>query len=216
MNIINTILDVVYGKRCVHCGETGTHLCPNCRLSLRPAERENLEWVYSRYDYRDPIIKKIIWLIKYRQRKALIPLCAEMLHELLLEELQEKRIFENWQEAILIPIPLSKQRMRERGFNQSALLSKALVKLDATHALSYMDNVLLKHRETKHQAHIKNKHERLANLMGSFRIQNPEKIKGARIILVDDVTTTGATLSEARKVLKHAGAKEVIGITLAH
>ncbi|MFN4181231.1 MAG: hypothetical protein ACK4FA_00840, partial [Candidatus Paceibacteria bacterium] len=118
MNIINTILDLLYGSRCVNCNLAGVHLCFACRLSIRPAERENLGWIYSRYDYRDPIIKKIIWLIKYRHRKVLVPLCAEMLYELLLEELTEKRVFANWHEAIVIPIPLSKERLRERGFNQ--------------------------------------------------------------------------------------------------
>ncbi|MFM7088473.1 MAG: ComF family protein [Candidatus Paceibacterota bacterium] len=216
MNIINTILDAIYGKRCIHCGVAGAYLCPPCRLSIRLAERENLDWVYSRYDYRDPLIKKIIWLIKYRYKKALITLCAHMLYEVLLEELSEKRAFENWREAILIPIPLSEKRLRERGFNQSSLLAQVLASIDTTRMLSCTDKVLIKHRETKHQAHIKNRQERLANLAGSFAIRHPEKIIGKNIILIDDVTTTGATLSEARKVLKKAGAKNIIAITLAH
>ena len=85
-------------------------------------------------------------------------------------------------------------------------------------------NVLIKNKETKHQAHIKNRSERLKNLIGSFTIKSSKQnakenisiIKGRNIILIDDITTTGATLNEAKKTLKQAGARKIIAFTVAH
>ncbi|KKS56700.1 MAG: Competence protein F, partial [Candidatus Nomurabacteria bacterium GW2011_GWF1_42_40] len=77
-------------------------------------------------------------------------------------------------------------------------------------------DILIKPKDTKHQAHIENRSERLKNIIGSFTVKNSEIIKGRNIILIDDILTTGATLSEARKVLKRAGARKVIAFTVAH
>ena len=77
-------------------------------------------------------------------------------------------------------------------------------------------NVLIKIKETEHQANIKERRDRLKNLSDSFSVKNSKMIEGKNIILIDDVTTTGATLSEARKILKQSGAKKVIAFTVAH
>ncbi len=123
---------------------------------------------------------------------------------------------ENFRESILIPIPLSPARYRERGFNQAELICRELVSLNPEADLKFYSDVLIKPRDTLHQAHIGNRSTRLKNLIGSFSIIHPEKIKGRNIILIDDVTTTGATLSEARKILKRGGARKVIAFTIAH
>jgi len=78
------------------------------------------------------------------------------------------------------------------------------------------NNILIKPKETEHQARIRDRRERLKNIAGSFAVKNNEKIKGKNIILIDDILTTGATLSEAKKVLKQAGARKVIAFTVAH
>ena len=77
-------------------------------------------------------------------------------------------------------------------------------------------NILIKIKETEHQANIKERKDRLKNLSGSFSVKNAEMIKSRNIILIDDVITTGATLSEARKTLKQFGAKKIIAFTVAH
>ena len=74
----------------------------------------------------------------------------------------------------------------------------------------------IKNKETIHQANIKNRNIRLKNLIGSFIVKNKEEIKNRNIILIDDITTTGATLNEARKTLKKAGAKKIVAFTVAH
>lgn len=215
MRLFNTILDIIFPIRCISCKKRGTYVCTNCLENCRPCERENLDWIYSIYDYRDPLIKKAIWFLKYKGKQNLAKTFASHLHDKTMEELSELSIMENFKNPILIPIPLSKKRQRERGFNQSELLCRELMSLSPS-SFTLEKQVLLKQKDTPHQAQIKEKQERLKNVVGSFYIKNSERIKNKNIILVDDVTTTGATLSEARKVLKQAGAKKVIAFTIAH
>jgi ComF family protein len=167
------------------------------------------------YDYRDPIIKKTIWFLKYRGKKSLAKIFASAMYYQYMEELSDLSIIYDFKNPTLIPIPLSKKRYMERGFNQSELLCKELLILSPT-SFVLEKNVLLKQKDTPHQAHIKDRQTRLKNIIGSFYIKNPKIIKNKNIILIDDVTTTGATLSEAKKILKQAGAKKIIAITIAH
>ncbi|MFA5840687.1 MAG: phosphoribosyltransferase family protein [Candidatus Paceibacterota bacterium] len=202
-------------------------LCLECLKDARAAERESAKWIFPLYDYRHPLIKKSLWLLKYKGKKRLANVYAEIIYEKILEELSELSIMENFTSPILVPIPLSPKRYRERGYNQAQLLCEELVKINnlrlPAHAGHGLDlkiekNILIKPKETEHQARIKNRNTRLKNLSGSFVIknQNTNLIKGKNIILIDDITTTGATLSEARKVLKQNGARKVIAFTIAH
>ena len=146
----------------------------------------------------------------------------------IIEELSELSVMKNFQNPVLIPIPLSLKRYRERGYNQAELICEELVKLDSNSNLRYgvdvktkrnfylEKNVLIKIKETEHQVNIKDRRDRLKNLSDSFSVKNPEIIKGKNIILIDDVLTTGATLTEAKKILKSFGAKKVIAFTVAH
>jgi competence protein ComFC len=126
---------------------------------------------------------------------------------------------ENFREPILIPIPLSRERFRERSYNQTELICEELIRLDTSpraHQLNLEKNILIKKIDTPHQAQIHDRSHRLKNVVGSFTLKNSDMINGKNIILIDDITTTGATLSEARKVLKKAGAKKIIAFTVAH
>jgi len=224
--IINSILDTVFPVKCILCGKSGMDLCLTCLKDAPAAERESARWIFPLYDYRHPAIKKSLWLFKYKNKKRLANVFAEIIYEKILEELSELSVLENFVEIILIPIPLSPKRYRERGYNQTELICKELIKINNTRDninLKLENNILIKPKETEHQARIKNRNERLKNIIGSFAIknskQNTEKIKTIKnrnIILIDDITTTGATLSEARKVLKQAGARKVIAFTVAH
>ncbi|MBP9851616.1 MAG: ComF family protein [Candidatus Pacebacteria bacterium] len=216
MMIINTILDFLFPIRCVSCRESGSYLCDKCALQIRKAERENLEWVYSLYDYRDPVIKKALWLLKYKNKKPVAETFARLVYGIMLEEISELVMMKNWRDPVLVPIPLSKARLRERGYNQTELVAKAIVKLDQNQNFKLKTMWLKKIKETPRQAHIKNRNERLLNLKDSFEVSADTEVKGKNIILLDDVTTTGATLSEARKALKNAGARDVVAFTLAH
>ena len=230
MNLWNTILDIVFPKNCVACGKSGIDLCATCLSGCPPPERENAKWIFSLYDYRHKSIKKALWLLKYKNKKKLAGIFAEALYGRILEELSDLVVMENFNNAILIPIPLSKKRYRERGYNQAELLCEELIKINNLRHLpadramrggadiKLENNILIKPEDTKHQAHIENRLERLRNIVGSFAIkkESVDKIKNKNIILIDDITTTGATLNEAKKILKQSGARKVIAFTVAH
>ncbi|OGI95361.1 hypothetical protein A2917_02230 [Candidatus Nomurabacteria bacterium RIFCSPLOWO2_01_FULL_42_17] len=227
MSFLNTILNIIFPLKCIVCGENGKDFCLECLSDAPPAQRESEKWIFPIYDYRHPPIKKALWLLKYKGKKRLANIFAEVLYEKILEELADLSVMENFKNALLIPIPLSKKRRRERGYNQAELICKELIKLnhlrysvDGKSNFSLENNILIKPRETEHQARIHNRKERLKNIVGSFSIKNVETnanlLKNRNIILIDDITTTGATLNEARKTLKNAGARKIIAFTIAH
>lgn len=216
MLFLNTILNIIFPVHCLACGKNGSILCLECLANSPQAERENPKWIFSLFDYRHPPIKKAVWLLKYKGKKNIASFFAENMHGRILEELADLSVLENFREPILIPIPLAPKRRRERGFNQAELICKKLFELEKNNSIYFEKNVLIKPKDTEHQARIENRSERLKNIIGSFSVKNPEKIKNRNIILIDDVTTTGATLSEARKVLKQAGARKIIAFTVAH
>ena len=166
---------------------------------------ENNDKILAAISYKSKLTKKAIWALKYKGAKKL----AEPLAELICEHLCEVRLPTA---SIIIPIPLSKKRLRKRGFNQAELIAKYL---SEKLSIPMANNVLYKIRHTIPQVKIKNKQERLKNLKGAFCVKNPEIIKGKNVFVVDDVSTTGATINEARKVLEQAGAKKAIGLVAA-
>jgi ComF family protein len=226
MSFLDTILSIVFPIKCISCGKAGSDFCSVCLSSAPTAERESANWIFPSYDYRHPGIKKSLWLLKYNGKKRLAKLFAKIIYEKMLEELSELSILENFREPVLIPIPLSPKRYRERGYNQTQLICEELIKINNLRKangiprLNFEKNILIKSKDIEHQARIKDRRARLKNIIGSFTIKNTkenmEKIKGRNIILIDDILTTGATLNEARKTLKQAGARKVIAFTVAH
>jgi len=118
MRFLNTILDIVFPVKCILCDKAGADLCLKCLKDAPMAERESAKWIFPLYDYRHPAIKKSLWLLKYKGKKRLANVFAEIIYEKILEELSELSVLENFTEPILIPIPLSPKRYRERGFNK--------------------------------------------------------------------------------------------------
>jgi ComF family protein len=112
----------------------------------------------------------------------------------------------------VIPVPLSKLKLRQRGFNQSALLAKSLA--DRTDTRLSL-NSLVKLRDTAPQVGLSAK-KRQENIKNTFAVNGKETIINKNVLLVDDVFTTGATIRECSKVLNKAGANEIYVITLAH
>lgn len=112
----------------------------------------------------------------------------------------------------VLPVPIYKKRLRQREFNQSALLAKHLAK--GTGSTLVLDS-LVKMKDTKPQVGLSS-NERRENMRNAFGIQNREAIEGKDILLIDDVSTTGATIRECSKVLKKAGAGSIHALTLAH
>lgn len=203
--VINSILNFLFPQKCTGCGKENELLCRKCLGKIGFSSLIKDKNIFSASDYNDEIIKKAVWMLKYRGIKQL----AEPLAELMRQRLWQKISKGAW---IIIPIPVSKKRFKERGFNQTELIAKEFaLKTD----LEIKKDILYKTKETPTQVSIKNKEERLKNLNGAFSVKNPDLIKSKNIILIDDVSTTGATITEARKVLRGAGAKRVIAIVVA-
>ncbi|MBI3632662.1 MAG: ComF family protein [Candidatus Vogelbacteria bacterium] len=170
------------------------------------------------FAYSDPVIRKAIWLLKYRGGTAVIKPLARAMHDRIIEELSDTNelLLNGEQKILLVPVPLSKERQKERGFNQAEVIAKAILGYDLGNSFELENSVLIKTRHTKSQVETRNKTDRLHNLKGAFTINNPEKIKDRIIILLDDVTTTGATIEECSRVLKRAKPRKIIKLALAH
>ncbi len=166
--------------------------------------------IFVATDYNDPVSKKAIWLLKYKSVKRLAKPLAKLIHiRSFKKALPTGDPASKW---IIIPIPLSNKRLRKRGFNQSEEIAKHLSDRVSIRKLS---NVLYKKFHTDTQVSIKDRKERLNNLTDSFALKNVHLIDGKNIILIDDVTTTSATIREARKLLRENGAKRVVGMVVA-
>jgi ComF family protein len=114
--------------------------------------------------------------------------------------------------TIIIPVPLHPKRLRWRGFNQAEIIAKTLgehFKVELAPAMLYRTSL------AKPQADILNRYERIKNIVGAFAVRDAEHVKNRSIILIDDVSTTGATLDACATALKSAGAKEVTAMVFA-
>jgi ComF family protein len=142
--------------------------------------------------------------LKYRHARVLAPLLAELLATSL-----SKRPL---QADLVIPVPLSVRRFRERGYNQSMLIARELGSLTSLPAPQ--DGVLARIRDTPPQVGL-SAADRLKNMRGAFACVDPSRVRGRRCALLDDVMTTGATLEACAETLRQAGAEKVFGLVVA-
>lgn len=196
------ISGVFFPQECFVCKKSGACLCSACLRSIPAPIDTPGHFISSRYSYKDIRIKRVIHAIKFFHRRDLaVPLSEELLT--LLPETSST--------TVLVPIPMPLLRRVLRGYNQSELLAKQLGRL----AQLEVDTKLLARNTTPlRQVKTHNRKERLRNQKNAFKASR--KAEGKDIILVDDVTTTGATLTEARNKLLSKGARSVIAITIAH
>lgn len=183
---------------------------------LPPAEHIKDKYTITLFDYKHPVVKEIIWEIKYKGNKQLAGKLAEILYDVICHELSEYNLFDKWDKPILIPIPISDKRRFERGWNQSELLAEAIKSLDTGHNFKYLPRQLAKFRHAESQTKTSSKNERLENLKNSMKVLNASLVNGACVIVLDDVTTTGSTFAEARRALFASGAKKVLCVAVAH
>ena len=167
------------------------------------------------FQYKNKLSRKAIWAIKYNKNQKIINKFSNLLYEFIMEDISEKVNFIGFNNPLLIPIPMHKNNLKERGYNQSELIVKEVYKIDQGKNFDILINTLLKIKETPHQSSLKNKDDRLKNLKNCFYIESG-KIKDRNIILIDDVITTGTTMNEVSKILKSGGARKIIGYSIAH
>jgi len=154
-------------------------------------------------DYRTGPTKELIHNFKYSGIREVGPVLAGVL----IQRLQAGKIRG---EKVLVPVPLHSRRQRQRGFNQAEILARYV-----SRRLNIPGGIALKRKlNTKSQVELSGREWR-KNLAGAFVCGDQELVKGKTVILVDDVSTTGATLEECAKVLRAAGARQVWGLVVA-
>ncbi|MDP3646427.1 MAG: hypothetical protein Q8R25_05050 [bacterium] len=156
-------------------------------------------------DYKNKAVQDLIQSLKYDGQGHAAQLAADVLSDFLREEVASQKNF-SARKILLIPIPLHKKRAHERGFNQIGLvLSRLSVEFRDGTLATLVPDLLARARETKQQTRL-SRSERLSNVAGAFEVIDPVRVKDTHIFLIDDVTTTGATLVNAATPLRRAGA----------
>lgn len=157
--------------------------------------------------YHNPVIQAAIKTFKYKSVRPL----ALPLGRIVAECVQFLR-FPNIQQYIVIPMPLHPKKERVRGFNQSREIGIVAARLLN---LACVEDAIIRIRNTKPQVKMKNPDARNKNIAGAFFVTKPEMVARKNILLIDDIYTSGATLTEAARVLKGAGAKKIIALVVA-
>ena len=211
---VNWLLDLLFPPKCVFCGKLLSRgelgFCGRCQKELpwlegAAAERtgEFFELCASPLAYRD-LVRDSIRRYKFKGRQGYHKTYGRLVAQCVHDHLAGKYDLITW-------VPLSDRRRKERGYDQAFLLASAA-------ALELGDvavETLRKGRNTQAQSGLSDDAARRANVLGAYTIVDPELVEGKRVLLIDDVVTTGSTFSECARVLRSAGAAGVVCATLA-
>ena len=148
-------------------------------------------------------MREAIHQLKYRNLRALAVPLAKLLQDYLITDPMPAEV--------LVPVPLHQKRLRERGYNQSSLLARQLGKLAN---LPVVDDCLIRQRHAPPQARTSTVEERQSNVTDAFACRN-HRLRDKQVLLIDDVSTSGATLDACAAALKAAGATSVWGLVMA-
>lgn len=232
--LLTALLDVIIPPLCHICrsyipnaGEL--HICPACRLRLPPvssplcplcgipfigagsdhrcgvclSSHPHFDGAFAPFLYEGPI-RDLIHSFKYDRH-------THLRHPLALLALEGANSFMEHHPQLIIPVPLHVSRLRQRGFNQATLIGKTMSKMLA---LPMLPDAIVRTRPTEPQINL-SAAERRVNVQGAFAVKKSDWIAGKRVLLLDDVMTTGSTMDECSKVLKKAGATAVFAGTVA-
>lgn len=201
---VTTALDLLFPPYCVNCDRVGSFLCPRCLAKVTAAPPRALpafDGICVRANYEEPV-SKAIHAFKYDRQTRLV----NPLGDLLCQVLQTTR----WPVDVVCGVPLHASRLRERGYNQAALLAEYVAQANRW---SFVPSALSRVRETASQVHL-NAQERRVNVADAFSADS-RLVAGKQVLVIDDVLTTGATLSACADALRAAGATHVYGAAVA-
>ena len=218
-------LELVFPQWCVGCGKGGNVLCSSCQGSLpaitppicpqcgKPQAngtlcpnctgwQADIDGIRSPF-YFDGLMRQAIHQLKYKNLRDLVAPLAKILHDYVTTNPLPGEV--------LVPVPLHPKRLRERGHNQSGLLAQELGRLTG---LPMIEDCLSRKEHTSPQARTINVEERRKNVANAFACVN-DRLKDKKVLLIDDVSTSCATLNACATALKASGAVSVWGLTLA-
>ena len=193
---------------CVLCGYSLAGLgagVDRCRDCLLRSPSFAFDRVTTPFHY-DGSVRQLVWMLKYQARLSLAPPLAGSMAEAVREQLGAVQF------DLCIPVPLHPTRLRERSFNQAERLGRALAQ---QLRLPFRANLLIRQRATLPQIDLPRQMRQL-NLQEAFSTNLPASVQGSRILLVDDIFTTGSTVGACAQALKEAGAARVVVTAIAH
>ncbi|MFC1608964.1 ComF family protein [Patescibacteria group bacterium] len=227
------ILDTLFPIQCISCKKQNYWICDQClseiiikdkqvcpiceqvtipdgQTCFKCKQKHSIDGLLVAIDYKEnKVIDKAIHYFKYRFIEDL----SEPLGKIITKTFIRSSL--KIPDAI-VPIPLHSKRLRWRGFNQAELLCSHISQnISPNLSTPILSSALIRSKNTPSQMKIKNYHQRKSNLKNAFLVKNEAEIKNKRILLVDDISTTGSTIFECAKVLKKSGAKDVFGIVIA-
>ena len=207
------LLDIIYPPVCGICDKINKkNLCKKCEIKIKPYQINEIEKIKNKsFDYQIKILKyeniirdKII-NYKFNEKAYLYKTFAKII-------LKNKKIYGFLKKYdIIMCVPMHIKKKMLRGYNQSELIAKELAK---KLQIEKQFNNLVKIKDTKKQSTL-TKEQRKTNLKNAFQIKNSEKVKNKKVILFDDIYTTGSTVEECSKVLKRVGVSSIAVVTLA-
>lgn len=211
IGLFQRLLDLIYPPKCVFCGrllkENETDLCTKCRHSLPEAPEvikkgEFFKQCWAVYEY-DAAVKDSIHRFKFSGMQQY----SEAYGKLIAMKLLRAKVSTD----VLTWVPISKKRLKKRGYDQSRLLAQVVAReLDIP-----CIRTLKKTADNRKQSTVGGAPARRANVLGMYEAYSPERFQGKQVLLIDDVITTGATLSECSRVLLTAGAAQIECAALA-
>lgn len=161
------------------------------------------------YGSYDGGLRELIHLLKYNGVRP----AANVLGRMLAEAIEDLQPHFSDGEVLVVPVPLHARKLRQRGFNQSEFIARAAIKLK-TSGFRLSAHLLERCRETTSQIGL-SRHQRRENIRGAFRVAKPDEVGGREVLVVDDVFTTGTTVSECARILRRAGASNIYVATVA-
>lgn len=170
----------------------------------------------SLFSYQDLHVKSLVKQIKYKNNQAFTKEIAKLLYEEIIGIYSEEMFFHAKNKPIIIPVPMSRDRKKVRGYNQTEKILFEIKLHDEQKIFDYRSDIIFKKDNSKPQTQTLTKEERLRNIKNSFFIKEPNIIKKRTLFIIDDVITTGATISEIESLLMHHGANQVYSFTIAH
>ena len=207
------LLNLIYPKTCGICGKgKDTYLCKKCENRLKTIAifgkdeylDKNFENHYYIFKY-DNIIRKLIIDYKFNEKAYIYRSFSNFLNKN--KEIYSKLYFYD----IIMPVPISKKRKKTRGYNQSNLLAKEIAEI---YSLKLESKTLIKCIDNIAQSTL-DKNGRGENVIGAYKVKDALKIIDKKILLIDDIFTTGATVEECSKMLKIYGAEKIDILTIA-
>ncbi len=212
--IIQSLDRIITNERCQICKKSGLRICKGCLVYIKPPEHDLPEYIFALYEYRDPYIKQILTDAKYRNKFAGLKAFDRVMHDAMLDIISEYVELNNYSNIILLPVPISNKRLRARGYNQAEIIANSIYKISTGIILG--NKIIKKIKDRTPQASIHSRKERLRSPVGTFEVINKEMIQDSLCIIIDDITTTGGTINEMRRILIESGARDAFGLSIAH